>query len=162
MAVYAASVPDPEELRALISALVGRPVALRAPAGPPKPNSAPQIQAVYCSDDGIPRAVASLDVALAACLGAALVMLPISAVQEATRAGKMSELLLDCTREVFNVTARLLNKPGGMHLVLGNMLSGNDVLAPELRAKMANALHQKEYDLEVVGYGRGRIVFRAA
>ncbi len=157
-----AAVPDAEELRKLISQFVGKPVTLKAPAGPPKPNSAPQLQALYCADDGTPCAVASLDFLFAAYLGAALAMMPPGAAQDAAKTGKMSELLMDCTKEVLNVSAQLMNKPGRQHVALNRVVSGLQGLPPEIRAKMATARFQKEYDLEIAGYGRGRVVFRAA
>ncbi len=162
MAIAPPAIPDAEELRLLLSQLLGKPVTLKAPAGPPKPNPAPQFQALYCSDDGTPRAVASLDFLFAACLGAALAMMPLAAAQDAAKTGKMSEMLLDCTKEVLNVSARLMNKPGGMRVVLKKVVSGTETLGPDIRAKMATAPLQREYDLEIGGYGRGRMVFRAA
>ena len=156
------AVPDAEELRALLSQLIGKPVALKAPVGPPKPNMSPQVQAMYCAADGTARATASVDLVLAANLGAALAMMPPAAAAEAAKAGKMNELLADCCREVLNVCARLMNKPGGMHVVLKKVTSAPDSLPADVRANMSKAPLQREYDMEVAGYGRGKIVFRAA
>lgn len=156
------AVPDAEELRALLAQLVGKPVALKAPVGPPKPNMAPQVQAMYCAADGTARAMASVDLTLAANLGAALAMMPPATAVEAARAGKMNELLADCLHEVLNVCARLLNRPGGMHVVLKKVAAAPESLPADVRANLSKAPLQREYDLEVAGYGRGKIVFRAA
>ena len=156
------AVPDAEELRALLSQLLGKPVALKAPVGPPKPNIAPQVQAMYCAADGTARAMASVDLPLAANLGAALAMMPAATAAEAARSGRMNELLSDCLHEVLNVCARLLNRPGGMHVVLKKVASAPDSLPADVRAALSKAPLQREYDLEIAGYGRGKIVFRAA
>lgn len=162
MAIPPPNVPDAEELRKLLTELVGKPVTLKSPVGPPKPNTAPQVQALYVADDGTPRAVCTVDFAFAANLGAALAMMPAAAAAEATKTGKMNELLLDCAKEVLNVSARLLNKPGGMHVVLKKVAAAPETLPADIRSRMQQAPLQREYDLEIAGYGRGRMVFRAA
>ncbi len=152
--------PEGEEVRKLLADLVGKPVALKAAPGPPRPNAAPQVQAVYVTDEGDLHASCSIDLALSANLGAALAMMPPSAAQDALKWGRLNDLLVDCAREVLNVMSRLFNRAGGVQVVVGEVVVAPAALKPDARARLQRASLQREFEFEVQGYGRGRIVIR--
>lgn len=151
--------PEGEEVRDLLTQLVGRTVTLRS-TGAPRPNAGPQAECTYVEPDGTVRAIASLDLELGAALGAALGLLPGPMVTEATRTGALSPPLLECLHEVVNVCARLLNRPGGAFVTLGQLPPPPDTLPEAVKTRMARASLQREYELEVAGYPRGRMVIR--
>ena len=154
------NLPEAEEFRLLLAQLVGKPVLLKAPPGLPKPNLAPQVQAMYCTSDGVARAMCSVDLLLAANLGAALALMPPGVAADAARAGKMTDLLADCAHEVFNVWARLFNRPSGVHLTLKTIAFPPETIPADVRAILFKSPLRREYDFEVTGYARGKIIIR--
>ena len=154
-------VPEAKELVQVLTDLVGKTVVLRSVVGTPKPAVGPQFQALYRDDEGAPRVLCTADLPFVAGLAAALAMMPPAAAKDVAKSGQLSELLLDCAREVLNVTAKLLNQPGGVHVVLRDVAVAPKQLPADIRAALLKAPSKKEYTLDLLQYASGKLSFYA-
>lgn len=137
--------------------LIGRPATAKtAPAAPIDPRR-PGVVAEYHATDGPLAGVLWADVGFAAATGAALVLLPPGAAAQAIKANKLDELLRENFAEVANVASRLFTSGQAPRVKLGTLtwLPGN--LPPEVAAFVRGPGHTQDLDVQIAGYGGGRV-----
>jgi hypothetical protein len=151
------ALPSADFLRRLLGELLGKQVTVSAAHAEPLDPEAPAVVGVYESDDGAVVALCRCEVTLATAAGAALTLAPPSVVEEAARTGAMPEAVVDNTREVLDVSARMFNNPGTPRVRLRELR----VTPGELPAEAAGILQEPgrraDFDLQVEPYGDGRM-----
>jgi hypothetical protein len=153
--------PIQEAIRDLIGDLLGRGTAVDKSDDPVAPGAR---VAVGGFRDGAGRllAVLPMDRDLVCILGGALVMVPEVAVKEIMRIGDIPENLYENLWEVANIMASLLNREGGMHVVLTDRWEGDEPDDADAQALLAAPVRQRWFSLTVDGYGSGRLGFLTA
>lgn len=147
--------PIQEAVRDFLSDLLGRGVACDKASPDSWPDAAPV--GAYRSDDGVLLAGCVATVPLAAACGAALAMLPATALDEVVEDGPLPEHLAENWFEVVNVLSGLLNSNSSPHLVLGTvtpLASGGEVA--EL---VASSGRSRAFHVTIDGYGDGLLGF---
>ena len=121
-------------------------------------EQAQQVIAAYRDQHGSIAALSLADLHFAASTGAALGMVPASAVQEAVKAGSLPETLFENYREVANIMTSLLNSPSSPHLKAAEAwLSDDDDVPAEVWDVIAAPSKRREFAVRIEGYGDGRI-----
>ncbi len=148
--------PDIAHVARNLSNLVGRAVTCK-PGKPVAPApKAPVVTATYVEKDGKLAALLIADLPLAACFGAALVLLPPVIVNEAIKLGKLEENLLENLHEVLNVVAGLFNAPNAPRVLLGQVAQG-EKLAEPLAAFAKSAPARLDLEVALPGYVGGKL-----
>jgi hypothetical protein len=144
MSTYAP--PSGKELGDLLKKLLGRAVAAKEGARSFDRGAT----AVYVDSTGTPRGYVCFELPLAACAGAALVMLPGPAALKAVKGDTMEAQFQENFYEVVNVLGRLFNTEDRPHVVLKDVLYGA-IPAPALGRDASF------YDVDITGYTKGRL-----
>jgi hypothetical protein len=150
--------PNPLEVATMIGDLVGRPVTAKtAPAV--KIDPAARAVATYVDESDALRAVAVCDIPVGASLGAALIMMPVVAVDDCIKAKALDEMLAENLYEVFNVLSAIFPKTGGPRLLLKAL----HTTPPPADALALLDKPSKRVDIEmsVGGYKSGRLAILA-
>lgn len=140
----------------LLATLFGRRVTTAPAKAPLAPSSttAPQMLARYSIDDGAEPAVSvCCDLGFAVRAGAACAMVPPNVANEAVTKKDLSGVTFDAFGEVMNVLGSLLNERGQRLRLIDVAM----VKAPVVTAKPA-----RDLEVNIDGYGAGRIVFVVA
>lgn len=148
--------PGAAELAGLLDGLLDRGTTAQQQDGPVLPGRDVAVVAAYAEPDGAVRAVAMLDLAAAACLGAALALAPGQRVGDALSAGALPTELADSTREVLDVLASLLAGDGAPLTLAALAVAPMPVGAPTVRFLRAQR-RRKDLVVTVPGYGEGRV-----
>ncbi|GIV00954.1 MAG: hypothetical protein KatS3mg014_2569 [Actinomycetota bacterium] len=150
--------PVQEDLRDLLTELLGREVNVGridqlAPQG---------AVADYVTDEGAVAAVVVCDLAFACRAGAAITLIPSPAAEESIAEGALTPALTENLREILNVTARLLNSAQTPHVRL-RALHGPGIQPPaEVGRLVAQPADRRSFEVEIQGYGSGRLTFAIA
>jgi hypothetical protein len=146
---------SPTTIAGVIETLLGRDVVVKGGAGD-KPASA--LIAVYASPENPIAACVGCSMEFASYAAAALSLVPREVADGDIRAGRLSEVLDENFREVMNVFGGMLSKTGS-RVVLDRIVpageAGEDVTRRLTEASPAT------FDVEVGGYGKGRISLSA-
>ena len=115
--------PEVSTIVELLSDTLGEKIevkAVKAVAG--KTPATDEVTVTFVDADGEVVGVCLLKLALAACLGAALVRIPADAALEAAAEKKLSGMLRDTVYEVLNIAAQLFRATDVRHrIVLGEV-----------------------------------------
>lgn len=124
---------------------------------PPEP---PLVAATFVDDNGKLGGLCTMDLPLAASLGAALTMAPPAAVNDAIRARALPELLAENVGEVFNIGSRwFMTRESAPHVRLRKVYQ---VELPEnLHKIIASAPRRRFAKLEIAGYLGGVLALYA-
>lgn len=153
---------NPDAIRLLVGGLIGKQVPARV-ATPVGPSPAtPMAIAVYVTDRNELGGLVFCDVPLAASLGAALILLPPNATQDAVKANKVPDNLAENCREVLNVGARWFNAPLRPHVRLADVAWNQVAMPPKLAAYAQAANNRLDVALQIPGYQQGTISILAA
>lgn len=152
-------VPIQEDIRDLLSDLLGRGVAIDKTKSPLVfEDDEPGLIARYLNDDDELAIVCLVDAPFAIVVGAALVMVPAAVVKEQLQKGVLEEDAVDLVREVNNIMARLLNTPRTPHVRLHDMLTiPADDLPESVEKLLAAPEFRRDFLVTIEGYGEGRI-----
>jgi hypothetical protein len=149
--------PPAKAIRDILEGMLGRDVEV----SPGKPlttiDAVGGAVAVYVDDSSQMRAVLAWDLPAAASVGAAVGLVPARAAAAAVEDRYLPESLMENVAEVSNVLASAFQIEDNPHLRLGFTnhpvaAAGDDVIA--LLYRMGNRL---DLNLEVSGYGPGRM-----
>lgn len=114
----------------------------------------------FLDDDGELVAVVSADAAFTCYTGAAIMMLPPSAADDARSETELPEEITDAFGEVLNVISRLFNTDDRKHCRYVDIAQGK---APDdIKAFIKVASMRNSYGFEVGGYGEGTVTLFAA
>lgn len=132
---------NPDAIRLLVGGLIGKQVPAKIGQPLVASPTSPLAVAEYMTNQNEIGGLVFCDVPLAASLGAALILLPPNAANDAVKANKIPEQLAENCREVLNVGARWFNAPLRPHVRLTEVYwnqAGIPVKVAEY-AKRANA-----------------------
>lgn len=156
--MIATPLPAALEVRELLEGLLGREVGAVLGTGMIDPGQHPgAVVGVYVDDMLKLRALIVLDVALSSYVGAAIALLPAGAAKEAVEQGLMTPALYDNTAEILNVAASLFNAENAPHVRLYEAYAPREILPPDVAKWVTAYVRRLDMELNVTGYGTGRI-----
>lgn len=147
--------PQPKQVRDLLTELLGREVTL-SPGAPYAPGpDTPASVAVYVDDQLGIRALIACDLTLSAHAGAAIGLVPPGGAQAAVEDGKLTDTLAENFYEVLNIAASMFNVPGADHLKLHALHPAGPPLDPQLRISTLTLGRREDLAVSIAGYGDG-------
>ncbi len=151
-------VPIQEDIRDLLHELLGRGVAADKVGPLELEDDAPHAIAEFVTDDDEVGALCLFDGEFAIRVGAALVMVPPAAAEEAIAKGNDVDQFYEYVQEVVNILSRLLNSASTPHLRLRTVhrLPGED-LPDGVVTLRDRPEYRRDFAVFVDGYGEGRI-----
>jgi anti-sigma factor RsiW len=145
----------------LLSGTLGEKVdvkAVKAVAGN-KPMT-DDVTATFVDADGELVGACLLNLALAACLGAALVRIPAPAALEAAATKKLSGMLGDALYEVLNIAAQLFRATDVRHrIVLGEVYVPGQPVPDSVAAQLKKPAATLKVELKIPHYTSGMLTF---
>jgi hypothetical protein len=147
--------PSRHAVRSLIEGLIGRDVDLKD--SDPISGRPTNVVGVYVTDKLQVSAVAVVDLEGAARLGGALGMLPRGGVDDAIKEKDLSGLLRDNTYEVLNVLSAVFNVENAPHVRLYQMYGPGGQVPGDVLALSQVIGSRVDLELNVSGYGVGRL-----
>lgn len=150
-------VPSPDSIRVILADLLGRTLTVSKGDPIALERDTPAVIADFVSDDG-PLAVMCLaDLRLANSLGAALTMVPPSAVDEAVKKWQIDETCIENFQEVANIMTRLFNSDDTPHLRFRQVHKLPVDLPDEASGLLKQPLARRNLDVNVEDYGSGKL-----
>ena len=149
--------PKDAELQKLLSDLTGKLVRVRALSGTQTRQLAGPVT-VFLNPDKVPAAVSICDFEFAAFLGAVLTMVPPGSAKQSAASKKLPDAVGENYCEVMNVLSSKLTKaPNRVVIQLPYSL---DTTVPEnAKAIVAKPGKRVDFDVDVEGYGAGKVAF---
>ncbi len=154
--------PTQEQVTRLFSDLLGRKVTAKKVPAQPLHSEAPALVAQYVYQHGGTGALIFCDLAVACHAGAALMLLPPPSAVAAVKAGQLTGTIVDNMREVLNVSANLFIHEMRAHVRLGAIFELPKELPADIAKILAKPLARIDLNVEVSGYGSGRMVVYTA
>jgi hypothetical protein len=153
-----AHLPEPHDLRLLLEDLTGRDTDLST-ATRIEIGAGAIVAAEMRDDEGGLAGLMLLDLDAAACLGAAIALVPKGIAQECIKEGELTPMLLENLGEVCNVVSGLFNKDGSPHVRLGAVVpvAKGGALPDAIAAFFAGSIRSVDVSIDVKGYMPGRI-----
>jgi hypothetical protein len=153
-----AHLPETHAVRLLLEDLTGRDTDLSV-STPIDVSAGAVVAAEMRTDDGVLAGLMIMDLSAAACLGAAIALMPKGIAQECVKDGELTPILLENLGEVCNVVSGLFNKDGSPHVRLGAVVPTpkGGALPAEIAAFAAGSIRSVDVSIEVKGYLTGRI-----
>lgn len=149
--------PVPKQVRELFAELLDRDVAL-SPAAPVTPGPAtPASVAVYVDDMLRVAGVICCDLPLSARAGAAIGLIPSGHAEAAIEDGRITEALSENLYEVLNVAASMFNVDGADHVRLHSLHPAGAPMPPDVQARALTLGRREDVELDIAGYGGGRL-----
>ena len=154
-AVRPTPVPSAKAVRDVLADLLGREVEV-SPGEPVVPTlRRPACVAAYVDDATRLTAVASMDLALTAYVGAALGLVPAASAQQSVDEGQLPASLVENVGEVLTIMASLFNAPEAPHLRL-HATTAPGTQPPADVVVTTRALGRRlDLAVEVADYGTG-------
>jgi hypothetical protein len=152
--------PVQEDLRDLLTELLGREVSAVRSDQPVDPSQG--AIADYVTDEGAVAAIVVCDLAFACRAGAAITLVPAPAAEEALAEGALTPTLVENLREILNVTARLLNSAQTPHVRLREVRAPGSQPPAEVLRLAAQPADRRSFEVEIQGYGPGRLTVAVA
>jgi hypothetical protein len=148
--------PGTPAVRNLYEDLLGREVAV----SPGDPLSADEVNtstiAIFTDTAQQIYAVLGMDLVLSANAGAALGLLPAGAAEDSIDEKKLNPNLAENVGELCNVLTSLLNKEGGPHVKLHQVVYPGDPLPTDARAHLMALGRRVDLAVEINRYGKGK------
>jgi len=150
--------PAAMEVRELLEGMLGRDVDIETGADAVDPTTFPgAVTGVYVDDQLRLSALVVIDEPLAACLGAAIALVPALTAQAAIDDGFLPPALFDNAAEILNVMASLFNAEGAPHLRLYATYAPGETLPADVATWVPAYVRRDNLAATVKGYGRGLI-----
>lgn len=149
--------PTHEELTHQWTQLIGRKVTVKDGPAP----GASYALATYIADDGHVAALGLFDAAVAASLGAALILIPAGVARDAAKEQDLPESLSGSFQEVANVTSSLFARLG-VHVKLRDVAYGPTTPPADVAAVLAAPKQRLNMTVTVDGYDPGAGAFLLA
>ena len=150
--------PTALDVRELLEGLLGRDVEAELTSAGADPRKHPGAMVGAYVDDGLQlRAVVVLDLALAAAVGAAIGLMGVRVAEEVLRTELLSPALYDNASEILNVAASLFNAEGAPHVRLYEAYAPREILPADVDQRLRGMARRMDLELEVNGYGAGRM-----
>lgn len=147
--------PSVQSVADTLGGLLGKPVTgMDWRSGPEA--GVPTVSALYHGPASVDF-VCVCDLAFAGYTSGALALMADAQVKKAVEAKKLPENLLEMTREVFNVLARLFHDPQGRQPKLGAVVYSPTPLAADAAGVVKGPAATSHMVVNVPGYGKGRL-----
>ena len=144
-------------VRSLFEDLLGRDCSV----GPGEPLTANDLAtatvAIYTDNAQQIYGVLGMDLSLAANVGAALGLLPAGAAEDSVEEKTLFPNLAENVFELCNVLTSLLNREGGPHIKLHQVVYPGMALPADARAHLLALGRRLDLAIEVNRYGKGRL-----
>lgn len=151
------ALPEPDEVRTVLYGLLGRDVTVaRVPAESISLDAKVAV-GLYQRENGHIGGLVVADIEVAAYAGAALSLLPIGVANESVADGIIEDSLLENFQEVLNVGVQWFTAKGNPHVVLTEVYPPGAKLPNDVRVVMAAPNDRLDVEVDVSGYGKGRI-----
>ncbi|HET6532057.1 MAG TPA: hypothetical protein VFH03_15810 [Actinoplanes sp.] len=148
--------PGPLTVRNLFEDLLGRDCNV-ASGDPVTADDLPTATvAVYTDDQQQIYGVLAMQLTLAANAGAALGLLPAGAAEDSIDEKKLTPNLAENVFELCNVLTSLLNRDGGPHVKLYQVVCPGMPLPGDARAHLLALGRRLDLTIEVARYGKGK------
>jgi hypothetical protein len=157
--VVSFQVPKPAQVRETLQMMVGRTVLVTDAGWAPPEGADPVAVAGYVDDNDVLRAVAWVDLAAAAALGAAMSMLPQARMQEMVTTEVLDDEVFENLHETFNIAAALLNTEHSAHLRIRELERPDTGISEDVLDLLADPGDAGYYNLDVEEYGNGVLSF---
>lgn len=152
-----ASTPKAHDVAALFKDLFDRPVTAKEAKLPLKVNAAWKgIVTELLAPEGHLAAVLVVDLALACHSSAALTLMPAPVAVSAIKAGAITAPLLESYQEVSNILTALF-RPYGTRVIRARSFTSMAGLPAEISALLARHVNHLAVDVDIPGYGAGRL-----
>ncbi len=149
--------PTALDVRELLEGLLARDVEAELTSSGADPRKHPgAMVGVYVDDDLQLRAVITMDLALAAAVGAAIGLMGVRVAEDVVRAELLSPALYDNAAEILNVAASLFNADGAPHVRLYEAYAPREILPGDVDQRLRGMARRMDVELTVSGYGAGR------
>jgi hypothetical protein len=150
--------PVPKDVKDLFDELLGRPVTV----GPADPMRAAQLRenplsCLYVDDKLTLGAIITLDLPLAAYTGAALGLIPVAGAQACIEENELSTMVAENVTEVCNVLSSLLNREGQPRLRVHQTFMPGQMPPADAVGYMLALGRRLDLDIDVQGYGSGKM-----
>ncbi|WP_127783053.1 hypothetical protein [Rhodococcus sp. X156] len=156
------TLPPVKRVKDILDGLLGRDVTTRPGTPLDGVGAIGGVLATYVNDTDEVCAVAGWDLPAAAGVGAALGLYPAGTVREAVHQQHLPQDLFDALSEVSNVLASAFQLPGNPHLRLERTYRPVAAAPPLATSLLYSGLQRLDLDLDVPGYGPGRLSVAAA
>lgn len=149
------TLPDVNTVSELIESTIAKQVRASKldPAGP----VSGEVTAVYANDQGEPVAACVAELKLAACLGAALLLIPASSALEAAAQGAIPETMADGLRELLNITTQLFRPELQSSRIFLRDVNIGGAPPDDVAAGLARPVGRLDIEVEVSGYATGKM-----
>ena len=154
-----APVPEPAQVRETLQMMVGRTVLVSDAGWAPPEGAEPVAIAAFVDDSDVLRAVAWVDLAAAAALGAAMSMLPTARMQEMLSTGELDEEVFENLHETFNIATALLNSEHSAHLRIRELERPDTGVSEDVIDLLGDPRAGGYYTLDIEEYGSGVLSF---
>lgn len=155
------ALPPVKRVKDVLDGLLGRDVSTQPGTPLDGVDAIGGVLAGYVDDADVLCAVAGWDLPAAAGVGAALGLYPVGAAHEAVQNQHLPEVLLDALSEVSNVLASTFDLPGNPHLRLARIYRPVAAAPPAATELLYSGLQRLDLNLDVPGYGPGRLSLAA-
>ncbi|GGK18000.1 hypothetical protein GCM10010124_08180 [Pilimelia terevasa] len=144
-------------VRNLFEDLLNREVEV-VPDDPTKSDDLPStLVAIYVNNSGTMVAVLGLNLPLAAHAGAAFGLMPVGAAEAALEDKALSPALVENVAELANIFGSLLNREGGPHVKLHQVIPPGEPVPSDAAAYLLALGRRLDVKLTVSRYGTGRL-----
>lgn len=140
-----------------MSDLLGRDVTVAKSPPFVLERDTPAVVSDYVNDAGAIAALCVTDLRLSNALGAALTMVPASAVESAVQKSEIDATNLENLAEIVNIMARLFNHDDCTHLRWSHAHPVPGELPEETAALMTSALARRDFEITIEEYGAGTL-----
>lgn len=147
---------DHENVTSLLKMLLGS----GADAWPSKVAGcpAPRVIATYVNPQSEVVHVLAMGLGLANGAGAALTRIPPGRAEEGTKTGTVPDGIRENLQEIFNICVNCFPAEVSGRIVLGSIYFPGDVIDPSLAAKLDQNKVAVTLEIDLGGYGRGRMI----
>jgi hypothetical protein len=149
--------PQPKDVRDMLSGLLGRDVTLNVTDPPDHGPGKPVSYGAYVDDRLKTAAVVVADLAMTAYAGAAIGLIPAGGAQDAVKERSLPPMLTDNLGEVLNVLAALFNAEGAPHLKLYASYPPGTDAPPDVIALGKAIGNRLDLAVDIPGYGAGTL-----
>ena len=150
--------PGAKDVRDLLEGMLGREVDVTTGGAMVNPNADDGAQVgAYVDKLGVLRALVVADLPLAARAGAAIALVPASGAEIAVEEGQLSAALFENAYEILNVMASLFNLPDAPHVKLDGCWAPGEALPADVAQWVLSYVRRLDLDVNVKGYGPGRL-----
>ncbi len=147
--------PSTKIVAGLLTGIVGRAVKVGKAAPLDLRSKAPKMYGAYRDPATQMPCLAVCDMSFCASVGGAMLVFPLSAINDAIRTGTLEEGMLDCVREILNICARIFNDHS--HQVFQDLYAAPSQLPQDIAALLKSPEGRVDMEVEVAGYGSGQM-----